>query len=157
MGGDRNANRVLKEMEPWLCTFRGLENIYYLSKAGRERVDCKKHRKISSQITHNIMKNEVYIHFGCPSTWKNETVVKLGVTRVKVDAMFQKDKTYHFVEVDREQKMITNKRKFEAYRKFNEQAKFRLIWITMTDYRKNKLLELCKGLDCLVYTVDDIK
>ncbi|RDY70339.1 hypothetical protein DXT76_13825, partial [Halobacillus trueperi] len=42
---DRNAQHVLKQMSPFLNTFKDGQNIYYLNNKGRARVECEKVRK----------------------------------------------------------------------------------------------------------------
>lgn len=160
LGSDRNAQRVLQNLGEYLSSFKDGENIYYLNKEGRERVNSKKILKKTTQARHYIMRNSIYIAYGCPSSWRNE--IKLEVPKhVKViaDALFQKDKRYHIVEVDHTQKMSKNKSKVERYRKlidlgvFQIQPKF--IWITTTELRRKQLTSLCEGLDAQIFTVKD--
>ena len=154
---DRNASKVLKSMEKYINSFRDGENIYYLNKEGRERVNSQKVLKKTIQARHYIMRNSIYIAFNSPSDWKNE--MKLQVPKkVKViaDALFTVDKRYHIVEVDHTQKMTKNKGKMERYRKLMELKAFdkepKFIWITTTELRRKQLLELCEGLDVQVFT-----
>lgn len=157
---DRNAQRILKNMSDYLGSFKDGEYIYYLNKDGRERVNSTKVFKKTAQARHYLMRNSLYIAFGCPSTWKNE--MKLEVPKkVKViaDALFIKDKQYNIVEVDHTQKMIKNKAKVERYRKLIELGVFeknpKFIWITTTELRRKQLLELCEGLDVQVFTAKE--
>ncbi len=48
---DRNAQRVLKQMEQYLNHFRDGQHIYYLNNNGRKRVDCEKVSKENPQCT----------------------------------------------------------------------------------------------------------
>ena len=147
-------------MSDYLGSFKDGEYIYYLNKDGRERVNSTKVFKKTAQARHYLMRNSLYIAFGCPSTWKNE--MKLEVPKkVKViaDALFIKDKQYNIVEVDHTQKMIKNKAKVERYRKLIELGVFeknpKFIWITTTELRRKQLLELCEGLDVQVFTAKE--
>lgn len=108
------------------------------------------------------MRNDIYIAFGCPATWKNE--IRLGIKEVKdtnviCDAVFQMDKRFYIVEVDHTQKMSKNKTKVERYKKLIELGFFekppKFIWITTTDYRRKQIIKLCDGLDHQVFTVSD--
>jgi hypothetical protein len=162
LGSIRNASRVMHDLSEYVSSFRDGENIYYLNKAGRERVNSKKIMKKSTQARHYIMRNSIYIAYGTPSTWKNE--IKLGFKEVKnatviCDALFVKDKIYHVVEVDHTQKMTKNKSKVDRYRKLIEYGLFdkppKFIWITTTELRRKQIKELCKGLDVQVFTVND--
>ena len=158
LGSVRNAQRVLKEMEPYVSSFREKENVYYLSKEGRERVGSEKVRKKTPHIKHYLMRNDLYMFLGCPFTWKSEVEIKLKELIIKTDACFDKNGLKHFVEVDHMQSMSENKKKINTYQEMHKiNPAFRLLWLTTTDFRRKKLLELCKGLDCIVYTVQDIK
>ncbi|MFE8704148.1 replication-relaxation family protein [Cytobacillus sp. FJAT-54145] len=162
LGSDRNAQRVLKNMDDYISHFRDTENIYYLNKEGRERVNAKKILKKTTQARHYIMRNDLYIAHGCPSTWRNE--MKLGIkedksTHVVCDAIFQTNERYHIIEVDHTQKMTKNRAKVERYRKLMKYGIFekppKFIWITTTELRRKQLLELHEGLDVKVFTVRD--
>lgn len=162
LGSERNAQRVLKSMSDYIACFRDTENIYYLNKEGRERVNSQKVLKKSIQARHFIMRNDLYIAYNRPVTWKNE--VKLGVredksTHVVCDAIFLNNKQYNIIEVDHTQKMIKNRSKMERYRKLIKYRYFEIspkfIWITTTELRRKQLLEMCKGLNVKVYTTKD--
>ncbi|WP_255301534.1 replication-relaxation family protein [Bacillus sp. AFS040349] len=162
LGSARNASKVMKNLEQYVSSFRDGENIYYLNKEGRERVNSNKILKKTIQARHYIMRNSIYIGYGNPSTWKNE--VKMGFKEIKnatvvCDALFQKDKVFHIVEVDHTQKMTKNRTKVEKYRKLIEYGLFerppKFIWITTTELRRKQLLELCEGLEVHVFTVKD--
>jgi hypothetical protein len=54
LGKKHNINRILRELSPYLATFRENEapNVYFLNKEGREYVNSQKERKkISLSIT----------------------------------------------------------------------------------------------------------
>lgn len=148
---------MLQNMEEYLSSFRDGEKVYYLNQEGRERIDSQKVRKKTIQARHYLMRNEVYITYRQPASWKNE--VKFGikdVATVVADALFKQNDLYHAVEVDHMQKMSKNRTKVERYRKIYERAPFRLIWITTTEYRRRQLKKLCKGLDVEVFTATDL-
>jgi hypothetical protein len=166
LGGERNARRILSEMEPFLCHFRDGEKIYYLSKEGRQRIGCTKVRKKTLEARHYLMRNDLYIHFNQPAYWKNE--MKIGVKDVVTiitDALFKLNNRYHFVEVDHTQKMSNNEAKVQRYKQLKNTGVFQeqyghfpqLVWTTTTDYRRKRLEGLCEGLDAKVFTVEDFK
>lgn len=160
LGGDRNASRVMKEIEDYVSSFRDNEKVYYLNKEGRERVGCKKILKRSNQFRHYIMRNDIFIAYGCPQTWKQEVKLNVkGVATIIADALFTENGKYHIVEIDHEQKMSANRLKMEKYRKFIEcgvfEKKPKFTWYTTTEYRRNQLQKLCEGLDCNIFTVSD--
>jgi hypothetical protein len=158
--GDRNANRVLKELEPCLNKVRLNENVYYLNAEGRERVGATKVLKKTQQITHHLMRNSLFIAKGCPATWKNE--VKFSVEKevtVIADAAFIFNGAYNIIEIDNAQKMSANREKINKYKRLIELQAFekppKLTWVTTTEHRKKQLLALCEGLQVTVYLAKD--
>jgi Replication-relaxation len=161
LGSDRNAQKILASMKQYLCSFREGETVYYLNSEGRDRVDSKAVRKKTMQAKHFLMRNEVYIAFGMPATWRNE--VKKGTKKTGAficDAEFNFDGKTYFVEVDHQQKMSANRLKVEKYKRFRDASlvkNFELIWITTTEYRRQQLKKICQGIVHEVYTVTDFK
>ncbi|MGG4042366.1 replication-relaxation family protein [Bacillus smithii] len=160
LGSARNASRVMKSLEPYVTKFLDGEAVYYLTKEGRERTGAKKVRKRTIQARHFIMRNDLYIALGCPKNWRNEVkLVVKDVVSIVADALFVKDGRYYIIEVDNQQKMSVNKAKITKYRKMVELGVFktepRFVWITTTEYKRKRLLELCKGLDAKVYLASE--
>lgn len=159
--GDRNANRFLNSMEEYLGAFRhGMENVYYLNKAGRERIGCEVIRKKTPNVNHFLIRNQLWIHLNRPHTWENEIKVKAGELSIVCDAKFYaKGNIPVFVEVDITQPMIKNRSKVEKYKKIKEATgqPFHLVWITEIDGRRAKLNEIMEGLTGRVYTLNEIK
>lgn len=162
LGSTRNASRVMQGLSDYVSSFRDGENIYYLNSEGRQRVNATRAMKKTTTARHYIMRNSIYIAYGCPSTWKNE--MKLGIKEVKgatlvCDATFIENKKRYIIEVDHTQKMIRNKAKIEKYRKLIELDYFEktpmFIWITTTQYRKDQLIQLCEGLEVQIFLVND--
>lgn len=159
--GDRNANRFLNDMEEYLASFRhGLEKVYYLNKAGRDRVNCDVIRKKTPQIQHFLIRNQLWIHLKRPHTWENEIKITAGDTSIVCDSKFTaKGNIPVFVEVDVSQPMAQNQRKIEKYKRFKELVgePFHLVWITELESRRPKLTELSSGLSGHVYTLKEIQ
>ncbi|SDI16592.1 Replication-relaxation [Alteribacillus persepolensis] len=154
----RNANRILNNMDEYLCSFRhGLEKVYYLNKLGRERVGCKVVRKRTTNVQHFLLRNQLYIMVGCPSSWKNEMRLKTKEAQLVCDAKFDYKNVPRFVEVDCSQSMQKNERKIEKYRTFAKYTNFSLIWVTELESRKPRLERLCNGLSFDIYTAKQIK
>lgn len=167
LGGERNARRVLNNMSEYLSSFRDVENIYYLNKAGRERVGSHVARHKTNQVGHYLMRNDMYIHYR-PTEWKNEmkvTVQGEGMVSIITDAYFEYKQRLHFLEVDHLQHMQKNYEKVEKYRKIKDTGVYqdrykyfpRLVWVTLTENRKEQLVKWCEGLDTKVFTWDEIK
>lgn len=162
---DRNAQRILKEMEKYLSSFFVGQNVYYLNKEGRERVNCDVIRKKTLNANHYLMRNDVYIAFGCPESWQSEIriISQKGNNKITVvcDALFEANNRTHIVEIDNTQTMKKNRAKIKKYRRLVERNVLgknpKFIWVTTTSYRREKLLELCEGLDVDVYLSTDFK
>lgn len=160
-----NAQRILRDMCPYLHSFHDGQNIYYLNKTGREYVNCDVIRKRTTTVAHYIMRNDLYIHSDRPADWKNEIRIISGEGNKKItivaDVHFMEGKKHHIVEIDHMQDMNKNKAKIDKYRRLIERNAFkgmpRLIWVTTTDYRRERLLELCDGLDVKVFLNTDFK
>lgn len=166
LGKVRNANRILKELSPYLSNYRDEKTtIYYLNKLGREYVNSKKVRRKNSFVNHVLLRNDFYIFVGYPTEWKNEMRVRDEKNAVICDAWFKKDGKYQFLEVDRMQKMKENKSKIKQYKGLFENEGLvnhfgyfpKINWVTTTELRRKQLKELCDGLPCEVYTINDIK
>jgi hypothetical protein len=159
LGSVRNANRFLKSMNDYLAYFRDGENIYYLNKEGRNRIDCQRIRKKTTNARHFLMRNDLYIEVGRLSTWKNESKLSIPDTDISLicDAYYTIRNNVYIVEIDNTQKMTKNKHKVKEYRKLAKETDFTLIWVTTTEYRKKRLEAISEGLKFKVYLWNDLK
>ncbi|WP_236036620.1 replication-relaxation family protein [Heyndrickxia oleronia] len=166
LGKVRNTNRILKELSPYLESFREeYSTIYYLNSEGRIYVNSNKIRRKNPFVNHVIMRNNFYIFLKCPVEWFNEMKISDGSTTIITDTWFKKGGKYHFLEVDSLQKMKENRVKIKNYIALYRSGHLEkhlgyfptLIWLTTTELRKKKLKELCKEIPSLVYTIDDIR
>lgn len=159
--GKRNANRFLKDIEEYLYTFHhGTEVVYYLSKAGRERVDDNKIRKKTSSINHILIRNQLRIVLRNPPTWENEVKMSYNKISIIADAKYISNNNIPvLVEVDASQTMAINRKKIEKYKRIKEMSgiAFNLVWVTELESRRTKLQELMEGLTGRVYTLGDIR
>lgn len=162
LGGDRNARRILLEMENdnLISSIRREKKIYFLTNRGSDRVCRTKSRLKKSQITHTLMRNDLYIRLGMPSDWKKEVPIRMNDEVVLIaDAMFSKSGQFHFVEIDNKQSMRTNNDKIKKYKdvfeliykEYGHHAV--LIWHTLSDVRKQRLKESCEkqGIKNIIY------
>jgi hypothetical protein len=151
-------------MDPYLNSFRDIEQIYYLNKAGRDKVGAEKVITRNAQFKHTLMRNDIYIKYGCPEVWRNEFELKTKEFRFVADAIFKVGEAQYFLEVDNQQKMKANKKKLENYLRFKNTASWQkynksfptLIFYTVTEVRKAQLQEMNPGLDLVVFTVADL-
>lgn len=170
---DRNALKILNQMKEYfhIQVHNGM-NVYYLSKKGRDTIGSDVEMKWSLQADHHLLRNELYIHFNCPSDWRVEheivfTPRGLVTTekRIIADASFTNMGVFNLLEVDRTQSMMENKEKINIYaelspllfERFNHNPV--IIFYTTSELRKKKLDEYCqaKGLKCRIYTKEDIR
>lgn len=159
-----NTNRVLRNLSEYLLNIReGYQTIYYLSQAGRAYVDCQKVRKKGSHVKHIVMRNQFWLFYNCPKDWQNEVKISNGNCSVVTDAMFTRNGFKYFLEVDNLQTMKANRDKITRYKDLMTSLLQQfgyiptLVWLTTTELRKKQLEEACRGLKCLVYTMNDIK
>ena len=164
LGSTRNTNMVLYNISDYLMTVRdGYQSIYYLSKLGRDYVECQKMRKRGNHVNHTIMRNEFWLHYKCPRDWKNEVKISNGKDSVVADAVFTRNGFYHFLEVDNLQSMKENRTKITRYKNLSESLVKQygypptLIWLTTTEHRRKQLEKDSEGLKVKVYTLSDIK
>jgi len=157
----RNTQHILKGLAPYVSTFREGETIYYLNAEGRKVTGDKKVRKKLTTAMHYTMRNYVYIAYGQPKDWKNETRLKYKDVNIIADALFQMDGSMYVVEVDHTQTMQENQKKIAKYKKLLEYNALKsdtfFVWITTTAYRKEALEKLTDGMNAHVFTVSDFQ
>ncbi|MDZ4442876.1 replication-relaxation family protein [Bacillus cereus] len=171
MGGIRNANRILKDLSPYVNnTVYQKEYVYYLNKKGRELFDDTEKIVPNSRLAHSLMRNEAWLHLFCPDDWQVETPIRYKVDDKKKtiipDVKFRDEEgTLNAVEIDRTQMMIVNAEKMSRYREFSlyyknkYNGKIPLIhFFTMTEYRQKKLEQLAAKYDVYakVYVVPGV-
>lgn len=166
LGTKRNINKVLYRISDYLLSIRdGYQSIYYLSKEGREYVECNKIRKKGNHVQHTIIRNQLWMYYGFPRDWQNEIKIKDldGKEILRCDAKFSVNGFHHFVEIDNLQTMKENREKIKRYKSivddFLKQFGYypTLVWVTRTERRRKQLEQSCEGLKSKVYTIDDIQ
>ncbi|BAM99164.1 hypothetical protein [Bacillus phage PM1] len=165
LGTARNAVRVMSHIDEYVNKYReDKDTIYYLNAKGREYVDSNKIRKRTNKVNHILLRNQYYIHLGCPQDWKNEVKYKFPDFTLIPDAVYSIDGYLHFLEVDITQSMRENRKKVEVYQKAFDTGAFQskyghfpvLVWLTTTEHRRKHLKEACKKLPCEIITTLDI-
>jgi Replication-relaxation len=160
IGKVRTMNDILSSMSSFLNHTRMHENIYYLSKKGRDYVGTDRVIKKTMQMEHKLMRNDVRIYYDYPADWRNEVEQKMTIGGKKksivADAVFTLDGTMYFVEIDNEQKMINNKRKIDFYKDFFRLAGEKLnkecvlIFYTNTELRRKQLYDYGQQQDVTI-------
>lgn len=163
----RQTNRVLAALSDYTASIReGYQTIYYLNSLGRQYVDCAKVRKKGGHVMHTVMRNDLWLHYGCPGDWRSEIKVSDGKATVIVDAMFTQSLRYHFLEVDHTQTMAENRAKLKRYEALHDNGLLAkqlghyptVVWLTTTELRRQQLQDACKTLPITkVFTLADIK
>lgn len=170
MGVDRNALKILNQMGDLISKRNHMgKNVYSLARKGADLIGVEKVPTWSTQVEHYLLRNDMYVYFGCPSDWKNEKKIKLkpsvGDEKILItDAMFSRNGIYHFLEVDRTQSMVENKKKIQYYSLVNPIIKSQyahyptLLFYTTTPNRRETLAKLCKEyqLNFHIYTKEDL-
>ena len=167
LGGDRNAQKVLKHMEEYLCSFReeGYGAVYYLNRIGRQMIGSQKIVRRTLQIRHSLMRTDFYLYMGCPINWKHEVKVTDGNTTIVTDVHFTKNRVHHFLEVDNTQSMAENSAKIKRYKQMFDRGLFQkefgyfptLHVVTVSKIRLKRFMDLCEGLPVKVYYSEDIR
>jgi hypothetical protein len=166
LGSNRNATRIMKNLESYTNHFLLNENIYYLNKKGRELLGSEKVVTKSIQVEHTIMRNDMYIHFECPKLWQNEYKVPNPEFTILPDAIFSVKGIQYFLEVDHMQKMKKNMEKLLKYKRFKEMELWQkknmgrfpvVLFYTNKESRKQKLIESNPGVDLLVLSKEDLR
>lgn len=167
IGTVRHTNRVLAALSDYTASIReGYQTIYYLNSLGRQYVDCAKIRKKGGHVQHTVMRNDLWLHYGCPSDWRSEIKVSDGKATVIVDAMFTQSLRYHFLEVDHTQTMAENRTKIKRYKELHDNGSLAkqlghyptVVWLTTTELRRQQLQDACKTLPVTkIFTLSDIK
>lgn len=154
LGGDRNAHRILHEMEQdkTILSTRMEYKIYYLSNRGKNRIGSKQAELKKSWIKHTLMRNDLYILLGMPIDWKKETPIKWPDNKIIPDAMYKKNGEFQFIEIDNTQTMQTNIDKLKKYKQLNkvifEQYNHvpTVLWYSLSEVRKEKLQSSCEAI-----------
>lgn len=159
LGGTRNANRILKDLSPYLLDFRnGMEKVYYLNKEGTSFVNSKKVRHKNQNVDHVLLRNQFYIYAGQPESWKNEIRVKANDLIIIPDAMYNDGVQDIFLEIDISQTMKENVDKIARYKRLKQitNRPFMVIFLTDIESRRRRLKALCDGLSYKVFTSSEI-
>src|SRR5690625_1026639 len=158
LGGDRNARRILYEMEndKLVGSLRRESKVYYLAGKGGDLIGKDNPRLKRSQIDHAVMRNELRARLGYPKDWCNEVPIKInGEVIVIADAVYSEGGRLYFVEIDNQTSMQTNNSKIKRYAKIvrNLKQSATLGWYTMVESRKRKLRENTEkaGIHCHIY------
>ncbi|MEC2869327.1 replication-relaxation family protein [Bacillus bombysepticus] len=152
LGGIRNANRVLKDLNIFVnTTVYKKEYVYYLNKKGRELFDDNEKVVPNSRLAHSLMRNEAWLYLFCPDDWQIEAPIRYKVNDQKKtivpDVKFRDDDgILHAVEIDRTQTMNINAEKMNRYGEFTHYYKNKyngkvpiIHFFTLTKYRQKTL------------------
>lgn len=158
LGSDRNARRILFEMEQdrLIGSIRRESKVYYLAGKGGDLIGKDNPRLKRSQIDHAVLRNELRARLGYPKDWRNEVPIKInGEVVVVADAVYSEGGRLYFVEIDNQTSMQTNNSKIKRYAKIvrNLNQSATLGWYTLVESRKRKLRENSEkaGINCRIY------
>lgn len=130
------------------------ENVYYLNQKGRDYIGSTKERQYNQTVEHSLLRNDLFFYYDQPENFLIEPEVKFGVglqqKYLRPDAHFNIDGQDYFVEVDRTQHMIENKKKIAHYAELspimeaNRSKPPILIFFTNTTTRKKLIAAACE-------------
>ena len=171
----RNACRVVRELEPFTNQiFYDREKVIYLNKEGRQLIGSTKEVKKSPVLEHTLLRNEVYLYFGCPIDWRTEHTiekpqerysslqikvegVKLKQKKVVADAVFTRNADTYLIEVDNTRNMSDNRKKIELYKEVMPSVQAPILYFfTVSEIRKRKLEQWLKGVRAKVKTFGEV-
>ncbi|AZJ21526.1 hypothetical protein CT694_18500 [Bacillus wiedmannii bv. thuringiensis] len=171
MGGIRNANRILKDLNTFVnSTVYKKEYVYYLNKKGRELFDDSEKVIPNSRLAHSLMRNEAWLYLFCPDDWQIEAPIRYKVNDKKKtivpDVKFRDDDgILNAVEIDRTQTMNINAEKMNRYGEFTVYYKNKyngkvpiVHFFTLTLYRQKKLEQFAvqQGVYAKVYVAPEV-
>lgn len=151
-------------MSEYLGSFRNIENVFYLNKAGREFIGSDKVRQKIAEVDHYLMRNDLYIKRR-PESFQTEQRLKVGELTIVCDAVMQVNSTRYLVEIDNTQSMTKNVQKIEKYKKLKDLGVFqkkygyfpRILWVCNSEARRKNLTEACIGLETIIHVWDEIR
>src|SRR5690625_1273161 len=144
IGGDRNARRILQEIEKdgLIRSLRQLSKVYFLSGKGGDLIGKSNPRLNGAEIDHCLIRNDLRAELEYPNDWRNEVAIKInGETSLIADAVFTRGGWLHFVEVDNRATMATNYKKIDRYARLFERINKPavLVFCTRIKSRRNLL------------------
>jgi len=110
------------------------------------------------------MRNEVFLWLQ-PEQWREEFTLKWDDNTIITDALFKLDGKYGFLEIDITQSMAQNEKKINMYKRLRVSGRWQakngpfpeVLYVTISEYRKEKLSKMLGDLQGRVVTVNDIK
>lgn len=162
MGGIRNANRILKDLSPYVNkVVHQKEHVYYLNKKGRELFDDTEKIVPNSRLVHSLMRNEAWLYLFCPDDWRIEEPIRYKLNDKKKtiipDVKFKDGEgILNAVEIDRTQMMNVNSEKMSRYKEFTSYYKQKyngkvpiIHFFTLTEYRQKSWNSLQQNMVCM--------
>ncbi|MHA4176858.1 replication-relaxation family protein [Bacillus cereus] len=171
MGGIRNANRILKDLSPYVnSTVYKKEHVYYLNKQGRVLFDDTEKVVPTIRLAHSLMRNEAWLYLFCPEDWQIEAPIRYKVDDKKrtiiPDVKYRdSDGILNAVEIDRTQMMNVNSEKMNKYGEFTVYYKNKyngkvpiLHFFTLTPFRQKTLEQFAvqQGVYAKVYVIPEV-
>lgn len=152
LAGDRNAMRILSEMESdkLIASYREERKVYYVTNRGYNRIGSSKVATKGRASLHTLMRNDLFIRMGMPNRWRKEVPLKYSEGEIVCDAMYQQSGEYVFVEVDVTQTMRNNYEKIDRYKQLVREMKPQynhtptIIFYTVSEVRRKKLSDYMK-------------
>ncbi|SEK77369.1 Replication-relaxation [Paenibacillus sp. cl141a] len=131
---------------------------------GRKEIGSSSLKRKTPHVQHTVMRNEVFLWLQ-PEQWREEFTLKWDDNTIITDALFKLDGKYGFLEIDITQSMAQNEKKINMYKRLRVSGRWQakngpfpeVLYVTISEYRKEKLSKMLGDLQGRVVTVNDIK
>lgn len=166
MGEIRNANRILKDLSPYVNSIvYKKEHVYSLNKQGRALFDDTEKVVPTIQLAHRLVRNEAWLYLFCSEDWQIEAPIRYKVhdkkrTIIPDVKCHDSAEILNAVEINRTQRMNVNSEKMNKYGEFTLYYKNKyngkvpiVHFFTLTTYRQKKLEQFAvqQGVYARVY------
>ena len=116
MGGIRNANRILKDLSPYVNSTVYKKSMYITSINKGVRYSMIEKIVPTIRLAHSLMRNEAWLYLFCPEDWQIEAPIRYKIHDKKKtiipDVKYRdSDGILNAVEIDRTQMMNVNSEK----------------------------------------------
>lgn len=135
-----------------------------MSAKGRKEIGSSKIKRKTMHVQHTIVRNEAFLWLQ-PEQWREEYTIKWDDNTIITDALYKLSGRYGFLEIDLTQSMSQNEKKIDMYKRLQASGRWQakhgpfpeVLYVTISEYRKEKLSRMFGELQGKVMTINDIK
>ncbi|KAA0563687.1 hypothetical protein F0342_12850 [Bacillus sp. CH30_1T] len=134
LGSYRNACKIVNGLSEYTHQkYWNKEKVIYLNEKARKLIDSEHSVTMSLNTEHYLLRNDIYIHFGCPHDWDIEhtfetvteplsrtDIIIQGIKpsnkrKLVTDAYFTRNGYAYLIEIDNKLNMADNRKKVSNY------------------------------------------